>query len=166
MGIQEISIKDRAAKQAPLARAATAAIVAGTLDLAYAIIAWGTQGVKPISIPQSIASGIMGKAAYRGGIETALLGLLLHFGIAMVMAMTLYLLAQRCELIRRHIVMSGTLFGLCCYAVMNYLVVPLSAAAVARPPLAIAVTDILAHILLVGIPMAWLVTSRTFAAPR
>ena len=44
---------------------------------------------------QSIASGLLGKAAYEGGSATAPLGLALHFFIAFVMALVYVLAARR-----------------------------------------------------------------------
>jgi len=135
-------------------RILAAGFAAGSLDLAYAVIAWTTQGVGPILIPQSIASGLIGSAAYQGGAATALLGAMLHFSMATAMAFIFYQAARRCEFIRLKPLWSGAMFGLCCYAAMNYIVVPLSAAVVSPPPGVIAITDIAAHIFLVGIPIA------------
>ncbi len=64
-----------------------AALVAGTLavgilDILDAFIFFGLRGARPIGILQSIASGVLGRAAYQGGMRTAALGLLLHFVIA------------------------------------------------------------------------------------
>ena len=39
------------------------ALVAGTLDLAYAFTAYGLKGIAPLGILQSIAAGWLGKAS-------------------------------------------------------------------------------------------------------
>ena len=47
--------------------------VGGLLDVIYAIVLWGViLGGSPTGILQSIASGLLGKAAYEGGAGTAL----------------------------------------------------------------------------------------------
>src|SRR5487761_378091 len=55
-------------------------LVAGVLDLAYALIAFGAlHGIPLIRIPQSIASGLLGVRSFLGGWPTAALGVVLHF---------------------------------------------------------------------------------------
>ena len=61
-------------------------LVAALLDILDPILFFGLRGVAPIRIPQSIASGLLGRAAYSGGLRTVLLGLALHLFIALVWA--------------------------------------------------------------------------------
>src|SRR5712671_2049976 len=63
-------------------------LVAGVLDISYAIIfSWLRSGVPPSRILQSVASGLIGREAARGGgWKTALLGLFLHFLNAFIIA--------------------------------------------------------------------------------
>ena len=51
-----------------------ATIVAGTLDITYAIVASATRGVEPMVIWQSVASGLLGRASYEAGMTTAVGG--------------------------------------------------------------------------------------------
>ena len=72
-----------------------ATAVAGTLDITDACVYYGvTKGVAPERIFQSVASGLLGKAAYAGGATTVALGLFLHFAIMAAMA-AVYVLASR-----------------------------------------------------------------------
>jgi hypothetical protein len=57
-------------------------LIAGTLDIADALIFHAARGVAPWRIPQAIASGLLGRQAFDGGAWTATLGLGLHFFIA------------------------------------------------------------------------------------
>jgi len=57
-------------------------LTVGILDILDAFIFFGLRGVTPVRILQSIASGVLGRAAYQGGTRTAALGLALHFGIS------------------------------------------------------------------------------------
>ena len=142
------------------------ALVAGTLavgvlDILDAFIFFGLRGARPVGILQSIASGVLGRAAYQGGLRTAALGLLLHFVIAFGVVAT-YLLATRLiPALNRRPWMYGLLYGVVVYAVMNLVVVPLSAAALGSgpTPLVVRVNGVLIHMFGVGLPAA-LVAAR------
>src|SRR4051794_27956990 len=112
-------------------------VVAGVFDITYACVFWGLRaGIAPTRIFQSVARGLLGKAAFDGGAWTAALGLLLHFFIACSMAAAYWLFARRWPVLVRRPVLLGATYGLLLYGFMNYLVVPLSAAgAGARDPL-------------------------------
>jgi hypothetical protein len=126
----------------------------GVLDLADALIFFGARGVPPRAVLQSIASGLMGRAAYRGGAATAALGTLLHCGIALAVVVTYYVASRRLpELVRRPW-LYGPLYGLVVYGVMNYVVLPVSAAVVGPPSLAVVINGLLIHLLGVGLPSA------------
>jgi uncharacterized membrane protein YagU involved in acid resistance len=105
-------------------------------------------------ILQSVAAGLLGDASFEGGGSTAALGLGLHFLIALSMALVYYLAARRWSLLRQRPVACGAVYGLLLYVLMNYVVVPLSAAGSAsKDPLWIALS-IAVHVLLIGIPIA------------
>ena len=140
-----------------------AGLVAGTLDIVYATSFWGLKGVPAQRIGQSIAAGVLGKDAFGGGNATAALGLVLHYFIATMMAAAYALVARRWPALVARPVRYGLLYGLLLYALMTYVVVPLSAApgGGAANTLWI-VCSIVAHALLVGLPIA-LIVRRGFA---
>jgi hypothetical protein len=133
-------------------------LLAGALDIAYAIGYWWLKaGVSPVRILQSVAAGLIGKEqAMAGGGGTAALGTVLHFGIALAMAGAYYAASGRWPALARRPLRYGALYGLLLYLVMNYIVVPLSAAGPASPqqPMSWLVLSIAAHVMLVGIPCA------------
>jgi uncharacterized membrane protein YagU involved in acid resistance len=131
-----------------------AALLIGTLDLLDAIIYYGTLGVSPIKIPQSVASGVFGRIAYSDGIVSAALGLGLHFFIAFVIS-AVYILASRHLKLSRHPILSGAVYGVAVYFFMNYVVLPLSYV-YPRPHFATGpfLNGIIGHIVLIGIPIA------------
>src|SRR4051794_26482593 len=88
-----------------------AGLVSGTLDITDALVFYGFRGVRPIPILQSIASGLLGRAAFKGGVSTAVLGLLLHFFIAFTATTVFYFAARRLAFLRRHAVVWGLLYG-------------------------------------------------------
>lgn len=138
-------------------------LLAGALDILYACLFWAVKAdVAPSRIFQSVAAGLLGEASFEGGATTAALGLALHFFIACSMAVTYYLVARRWPLLVRRPVLLGMTYGLLLYVVMNHVVVPLSAAgAGSRDPTWIALT-VVAHGVLVGLPIAWF-ASRAIA---
>jgi hypothetical protein len=131
-------------------------LVAGALDIAYACLFWWLKADVPAQrIFQSVAAGLLGAASFKGGWATAALGLGLHFFIATSMSVTYYLVARRWALLRERPLACGAAYGLLLYAIMNYVVVPLSAAGHggAKDPLWV-ILSIVVHAVLIGIPIA------------
>jgi hypothetical protein len=131
-------------------------VTVGVLDLTDAFIFFGLRDVPVIRIPQSIAAGAIGRtAAFTGGAGVAALGVALHFALA-TMIVAVYVFACRVipALAKRPLVF-GPAYGLVVYAVMNLVVIPLSAApAAALPSGAALVNGLLIHMLGVGLPSA------------
>lgn len=139
-----------------------ATVVAGTLDITDACLWWGiTKGVPPERIFQSIASGLLGKAAFKGGAQTAALGLALHFAIMAVMVAVYVLASQRLRVLTRRPVVMGLAYGAATYIVMNYVVLPLSQVgphgAFVLPSF---INGLAAHLFLVGLTIALIAASR------
>jgi hypothetical protein len=136
-------------------------IVAGgltlaTLDLIYACSFWAwLRHVSPMRLLQFIASGALGKAAFEGGIGTALIGAGFHYAIAIVMVLVYFLVSRRYRVLVQHPVRYGLPYGLLLWGVMTYVVVPLSQAQTSAKPVMLAfVTNFLMH-LLFGVICAW-----------
>ena len=111
-----------------------------------------------ISVLQYVASGAMGNAAFAGGPATALLGLVLDFLMTTVMAGVFILSADRIPLLRQHVIPGSLLYGFGVFIVMNFIVLPLSAApTLPAPPLWLLIELVLQHILLIGLPLGILV---------
>jgi hypothetical protein len=143
----------------PVLRAALlGGLVAGTLDIADALLFNGTRGVAPHRVLQAIASGLLGRDAFAGGTWTAGLGLALHFFIATSAAAVYCVAARRLPVLLRRPWPCGAGYGLVVYAVMNHVVLPLSRFRSGRAPVEgidwALVNLLLAHVLAVGIPIA------------
>src|SRR5215212_7919083 len=122
-------------------------LAVGVLDGLFALVFYGLiLGVKPIRIFQSVASGLLGRASYDGGVPTFLMGLLLHFVVATCIAAVYYAASLLLPVLIRRAVVCGLIYGMLAYLVMTYVVVPLSAA---RPG-SFSPTAIIGHALLVG----------------
>lgn len=130
-------------------------LVGGTLDIVYACVFWGLK--RDVSVPrilQSVAAGLLGKASFDGGAATAALGLGLHYFIALSMSGTYYLVARGVPLLQQRPLACGAAYGLLLYVIMNYVVVPLSAAGRgSRDPLWVTLS-VAVHALLIGVPIA------------
>jgi hypothetical protein len=138
-------------------------LTVGTLDLLDALVFFGLRGVAPLRIPQSIASGLLGRAAFEGGLPTAVLGVLLHFIIALVIVSLYYLASRRWPVLARRPLLYGPLYGIVVYVVMTFVVVPLSAAPMKPPTLPLVVANgLLIHILGIGLPSALFARAARF----
>jgi uncharacterized membrane protein YagU involved in acid resistance len=113
--------------------------------------------VNPVRILQSVASGLLGAAAFTGGAPTAVLGLFLHFFIALVAAAVYYIFSLRLTFLVRHPVPSGASYGVAVYLFMTYVVLPLSAVAKRPFDLGAALIMVGIHIVCVGLPIALVV---------
>jgi hypothetical protein len=140
-------------------RAITAIVVggvaAGVLDIASAIGAWLPRGVSPVRILQSVAAGVYGAEARLGGWKTALVGLGLHFLIALTAAAVFYLASRRLRFMTARPVIAGFIYGELVYLFMSFVVVPLSAIG-ERAPFSwqSLITGPLGHLLFVGLPIS------------
>jgi hypothetical protein len=145
-----------------LVTAALGGGVGGLLDIAYAIVLWGfILGGSPVGILQSIAAGLIGKeAAYGGGAGTAILGLALHFFIAFVMALIYILASRKIPVLAARPLLMGFLYGFVLFAVMNFVVVPLSAIGWRPMTWMGAMRALPPHILFVGPAIAWFTARR------
>ncbi len=129
--------------------------------MAYAIVVYSP--TRPVLIPENIASGILGKAAFGGGTHAVILGIVAHFFIATCVAAVYYIASLRFDALVRYPVISGLLYGFLVYLVMHALVLPLSNVAHGTLPRIYIVTEFIEHAFFVGLPVALIV--RYFSRP-
>ena len=132
-------------------------LACGIFDISQAMIAFRLQaGLSPSRVLQSVASGLLGKAAFQGGTKAAVLGGFLHFFIAFSSAAIYYIASRRLMFLTESPVISGLLYGEFVWLVMTFVVLPLSA--IHRwPPVwnaASIITGPIGHTVLVGLPIA------------
>lgn len=147
----------------PLKTIVVAGLIAGVLDLAYVI---GLIAVKapPIDFPrvgqllQGIAAGAIGRvAANQGGSAAVALGLAVHFAISLAAAAIFYAASRRLRYLTEYWWSTGPIYGAWVWVVMNVVVLPLSANPPNRFPPRSWEWVLLAHVLCVGLPIAWVV---------
>jgi hypothetical protein len=131
-------------------------LIAGACDLTYAISFYTAQGVKPIRIPQSIASGLLGIGSYKAGWVSASLGIALHFFIAFSAAAIYYFSSRKLTMLVRWAPICGAVYGAAIYFFMRWVVVPLSAAPHFKSTWLSDWTDFGVHVFLIGLPIALL----------
>ena len=132
-------------------------LIGGACDITYAFVFYYLRsGITPVQILQSVASGLLGADASKGGLPTAALGAFLHFFIAITAAAVYYLASRKLHVLVRRAFLCGVLFGAVIYVFMNFVVIPLSAAPFkgATPSTATWVTGLLIHMFGIGLPIA------------
>ena len=132
-----------------------AGLVAGTLDILAAIVLLANMNAA--GTLKFIASGVFGKAAFDGGPAMVALGAVFHYTIAAAFAAAYFLAYPRLEWLRRNKWISGVLYGVIVWSVMNLVVVPLSQAPAATLTWLSALKNMGILIVCIGVPIAWLV---------
>ncbi len=127
------------------------------MDITAALVVYGVlYGVRPVRLLQGIAAGLLGAAAYKQGLPTAVLGLLLHFLIAFMAAAVYFAFSRALPFMVRHAVPSGVLYGVAVYIFMQAVVLPLSAATRYGFSWKLTSIGVVIHILCVGCLLRWL----------
>lgn len=113
-------------------------------------------GIGFLDVWHGPASGLLGREVSRaGGLNTALLGIFLHFCVAFCIA-TVYFLASRYLVDVRRPVIVGLLYGMVANLVMQNVVIPLSAIGprTTIEPFGSVLNSFIGHAVLVGLPVA------------
>lgn len=130
-------------------------LIAGAIDISYAVGFSAYRGVAPMRILQSVASGLLGSPAYQGGAATAALGFVLHFLLMLIIAAIFYVASSRLRFLLARPVLWGASYGFLVYWVMNLVVLPLSAfpSTVKFVPVVV-ITSLIVHAFGIGVPIA------------
>lgn len=132
-------------------------LIAGTVDIEAAAL---INRVSPVLIAHYIASGALGRAALSAGDRAACLGLLLQWAMSVIIAAIYWFVTAALPRLRARWWLGGMLAGMVIFPVMNFIVMPFSAAPVtlqqviARLRPAKGAEDLLA-MLVFGLIVAW-----------
>ncbi|HMQ61415.1 MAG TPA: hypothetical protein PKE06_12155 [Flavilitoribacter sp.] len=111
----------------PLRTILTAGLLAGTLDgLAASIGFYLNNHKNPALVFRFIARGIFGEQASTGGTGMAAAGVFLHYLIAFIWTVVFFLIFPRLKFLSKNLVLSGMVYGLFIWLVMNVVVLPVS----------------------------------------
>jgi hypothetical protein len=121
-----------------LSRLVRAGLVTGVIDglfsSALSVFAYGSTVTR---LWQGVAATLLGPEALNGGMSTAVIGLLMHFGVAFGWSAVFLFLAARSAWIRRLLtsrygaIKTASLYGPLVWMVMSFAVIPLLTG---RPP--------------------------------
>ena len=132
-------------------------LLVGLLDIGAAFLYYFLRtGKNPLSILPYIASAVFGPRAFSGGTGMMVWGALFHFGIAVLFAAFFFWVVVRLPLFAKSWVVTGILYGLFVWSVMNLVVVPLSR----TPRLPFhwpnALINMAILVCCIGLPLAWM----------
>lgn len=131
-------------------------LLVAVFDVVFACTWWAIAAdVGPMRILQSIGAGLLGEASFAGGWRSAAIGAAAHGFIAVCMVGAYVFAAPRLPVLVRQPLRWGAAYGLFLYALMNFVVVPLSAAPPDRFRAAWVFASIAVHVL-IGIACALL----------
>src|ERR1700733_8716161 len=106
--------------------------IAGTIDIFAASL---INHINLVVILHSIASGLLGKNSFYDGWTSAAIGFVVQWAMALIIP-PIYVIASRSiPALSRHWIWGGLAYGVGIYFVMNFVVVPLSAAPFRNHPL-------------------------------
>lgn len=132
-----------------------AGLVAGVADIAFIIGYYLLKGVPAPRVLQGVAAGALGhSAAVEGGLATAVLGLALHFVIALGAAAVFYAVSRKLRWLVERPVLGGLVYGMSVWLFMSLVVLPLSASPPASFPGKTWIPVLFAHLACVGLPIA------------
>ncbi len=127
------------------------------LDGAAAVItAYARGGVSPDRVFKYISSSVMGMQAFKGGAAAVWLGVFLHFVVALSCSALFFFAYPKLWFLQRNKWLTGCIYGLFVWVVMNLVIVPLTAVPPSKFNLAAAVTGWLIHMVCVGLPIVLL----------
>lgn len=130
-------------------------LVAGMLDATAGVIVYFIWfKFNPLQVLQFIAMGVFGPKAMEGGFPMVVAGLIFHFIIAYVCAIIYFYAYPKISFLKNKHIVSGLLFGLGIWLIMNLIIVPASNIPASPFDLGLAVVGIIWHMTLVGLPIA------------
>lgn len=102
-------------------------LICGSLDILTAFIDYYIKtGKGPDGVLKYIASGVFGKDAFGGSSLMIWLGLMFHYLIALLFTLLFFLLYPRMKFLQFNVLITAIIFGLIVWAIMNFVVVPIS----------------------------------------
>lgn len=129
--------------------------IAAALDILFAITWAAINGRTPVWLLQTVATGLLGKDAYEGGVGAAVLGLAGHFAMSFGWAALFVAAASRLPALVAKPAFTGPVFGILVFFTMRLVVLPLSAfpypVSFSQPG---ATYDLLSHMFFFGLPIA------------
>lgn len=139
-------------------------LIAGTLDITENLVFNLFRGITPWRVFQYIASGLIGTQAFQSGWASVMLGVILHYAIALIWTAIFYVACLRFAIITRRPILSGLIYGGLVYLIMNFIALPLSGVPHPRNAITLAsrINGVLALLFCIGLPISLLVRRTLF----
>lgn len=139
------------------AKVLLAGIIVGTLDITAAMLQFFIKtGKDAFIVPKFVASGVFGSAAMKGGAGMIAWGFLFHYLIAMSFTVFFFWLCSRRPVLLQNRLLTGIGYGIFTWAVMRFIVVPLSLTNKQPATLSGTLIAILILVVCIGIPLAYM----------
>jgi uncharacterized membrane protein YagU involved in acid resistance len=134
----------------------TGLVIAGVLDAGFAVVVDVVilRAFSLLGVLQWIASGLLGRAAFAGGLATAALGVAIHFALAAVFAAFYYAVSTRVDALRTQAATLGVAYGAAIWLLMDLVILPRSGAPLAPFDPFVFGAFLLDHMFFVGLPIA------------
>jgi hypothetical protein len=146
-------------RSGPITAILSITLVAGTLDIGENIIFNAFRHVTPYMIFQYIASGLVGMKSFDAGIASVVLGVAIHYAIALTWTIVFFAASRKLEILIRRPVICGLLYGGVVYMIMNFVVLPLTRVPHAEKAMTLAsrINGVAALLFCIGLTIALLV---------
>ena len=134
-------------------------LIAGTLDITETLIFNQLRGVTPKMVFQYIASGLIGMNSFELAWASVILGVALHYLIALTWTAVFYAASRKLSILGRRPVICGLFYGGIVYLSMNWIVLPLSGVPPAPKAMTVAsrISGVLAVLFCIGLTISLLV---------
>lgn len=141
-----------------------AGAVCAILDISAACIdAYIASGLTPEHVLQGVAGGLLGRRTFQGGWMTAMLGLAMHFTMAVTVSTIFYALTRRLPLPQKlsAVIAVGLCYGVAVFVVNDFGTAPLlswvrslylQTPILFKPPMGL--SQLVIHMFCVGLPIA------------
>jgi hypothetical protein len=141
-------------------------LIAGTLDITDNLIFNQLRGITPGMVFHYIASGLIGTRAFEMGFAAVVLGVAIHYAIALGWTGVFYAASRKFPILTRRPVISGLLYGIAVYLIMNLVVLPLTRVPHSEKAMTLAsrINGVLAVMLFMGLTISLLVRRSSAAA--
>ena len=136
-------------------------LLVGVLDIIAAMLSFYlSTGKTPEIVLKFIASAVQGADAYTGGTASTLLGIALHFLVAVLFTLVFFLFYKPMTLYRYNVYLVSVAYGIFVWFVMNKLVLPMTSVKQQPFKWVEAGKSMLILIIMVGLPLAIMLKKR------
>ncbi|MBA2760563.1 MAG: hypothetical protein H0U39_01120 [Segetibacter sp.] len=117
----------------------------------------GEKGV--FNVLKFVASGVFGKAAFSGGNKMIIAGLVLHYIIAFAFTIFFLWLFPKIKAFSKNRILTGIVYGIFIWIVMNLVVVPLSNIGIGPFTIVNALINVIILTVCIGIPLSFMAST-------